>query len=70
MAGLKVPTTRALSLVIAEEDVIRDPLYNGITRVEKAAIVLRTCSSFLRFGSFQAVPEQTNPNGNTYEKML
>lgn len=41
MAGLKVPTTRALSLVIAEEDVVRDPFYNGIIKIENAAIVLR-----------------------------
>lgn len=32
MEGLRVPTTRALSLVIAEEEVIRDPMYNGIIK--------------------------------------
>lgn len=53
MYGLKVPTTRALSLVIADEDVIRDPFYNGIIKVENAAIVVRVAESFLRFGSFQ-----------------
>jgi len=29
MAGLNIPTTRALSLVIADEAVKRDPFYNG-----------------------------------------
>ena len=53
MAGLGVPTTRALSLVIAEENVVRDPFYNGVKKVENAAIVLRVAQSFLRFGSFQ-----------------
>ncbi len=32
---------------------IRDPFYNGIIKVENAAIVLRVAQSFLRFGSFQ-----------------
>jgi uncharacterized protein YdiU (UPF0061 family) len=41
MAGLGVPTTRAASLVIAEDTVVRDPFYDGRIKVEKAAIVLR-----------------------------
>ena len=51
MAGLGIPTTRAVSLVIADEDVKRDPFYNGRIRIEKAAIVLRMSESFMRFGS-------------------
>lgn len=53
MFGLDIPTTRAASLVIAEEDVVRDPYYNGQIKKEKAAIVLRVSPSFLRIGSFQ-----------------
>lgn len=53
MAGLNVPTSRAASLVIADEEVVRDPLYNRVLKIEKAAIVLRVAPSFLRFGSFQ-----------------
>lgn len=53
MAGLGVPTTRALSLVIAQEDVVRDPFYNGIIKIENAAVIIRVAESFLRFGSFQ-----------------
>ncbi len=33
MAGLQIPTTRAASLVIADEDVKRDPFYNGRVRI-------------------------------------
>ena len=33
MAGLGVPTTRALSLVIADEMVTRDPMYNGVIKL-------------------------------------
>lgn len=53
MAGLNIPTSRAASLVLANEEVTRDPLYNGVIKKEKAAIVLRVAESFLRFGSFQ-----------------
>jgi serine/tyrosine/threonine adenylyltransferase len=36
----------------------RDPLYNGNIKLERAAIVLRMCESFLRFGSLQVcLPE-------------
>mgnify|MGYP001002862892 CR=1 FL=1 len=41
MAGLGIPTTRAGSLVIADEPVKRDPFYDGRIKIEKAAIVLR-----------------------------
>ena len=41
MVGLKIKTTRVGSLVIANEEVVRDPLYNGVIKKEKAAIVLR-----------------------------
>ena len=53
MAGLGIPTTRAASLVIADENIKRDPFYDGRIRVEKAAQVLRTAKSFLRFGSLE-----------------
>ena len=53
MHNLGVPTTRAASLVICDELVKRDPFYNGHVRLEQAAVVLRLCPSFLRFGCFQ-----------------
>jgi uncharacterized protein YdiU (UPF0061 family) len=53
MAGISIATSRTLSLVITDEQVIRDPLYNGIIKVENAAVVVRVAESFLRFGSFE-----------------
>lgn len=43
MAGLNIPTTRAVSIVVTDELVKRDPFYNGKIRIEKAAIVMRMC---------------------------
>jgi serine/tyrosine/threonine adenylyltransferase len=62
MAGLGIPTTRAASLVLADEQVQRDPFYDGRIRMEKAAIVLRLSETFLRFGSL----EVCLPAGNLY----
>ena len=53
MFGLRIPTTRAVSLVLANEPVKRDPFYNGNIKIEKAAIVLRMCETFFRFGSLE-----------------
>lgn len=53
MFHLGVPTTRALSLSLSGDKVLRDVLYNGNPAYEKGAIVARTAESFLRFGSFQ-----------------
>ena len=53
MFHLGVPTTRALSLVLTGESVIRDMFYNGNPQVEQGAIVCRMAPSFTRFGSFQ-----------------
>lgn len=53
MHHLGVPTTRALSLVLSGEKVLRDMLYNGNAAYEKGAIVSRIAPSFIRFGNFQ-----------------
>ena len=53
MHHLGVPTTRALSLVLSGDKVLRDMLYDGNTAYEKGAIVCRVSESFLRFGSYQ-----------------
>src|SRR3954471_5100820 len=50
---LRVPTTRALSLVGTGEDVIRDMFYDGHPAPEPGAVVCRVAPSFLRFGNFQ-----------------
>jgi len=46
MAGLGIPTTRALALVVSDDPVYRET-------VETAAIVTRVAPSFVRFGSFE-----------------
>jgi uncharacterized protein YdiU (UPF0061 family) len=46
MAGLGIPTTRALALVTSDDPVYRET-------VETAAIVTRVSPSFVRFGSFE-----------------
>lgn len=53
MFHLGVPTTRALSLALSGDQVMRDMLYDGNAAYEKGAIVSRVAPSFLRFGSFQ-----------------
>ena len=53
MFHLGVPTTRALSLCITGDEVLRDVLYDGNPAYEKGAIVTRVSPSFLRFGNFE-----------------
>lgn len=53
MFYLGVPTTRALSLALTGDQVLRDVLYNGNQAFEKGAIVTRVAPSFLRFGNFE-----------------
>ena len=53
MFHLGVPTTRALSLSLSGDTVLRDVLYDGNPAYEKGAIVSRISPSFLRFGSFE-----------------
>ena len=53
MYHLGVPTTRALSLVLTGEQVMRDMFYDGNAKPEPGAVVCRVAPSFIRFGSFQ-----------------
>jgi uncharacterized protein YdiU (UPF0061 family) len=53
MHHLGVPTTRALSVVLTGEQVIRDMFYNGNPRPEPGAVICRVSPSFIRFGNFQ-----------------
>ncbi|MCL4134547.1 UNVERIFIED_CONTAM: hypothetical protein GTU68_044507 [Idotea baltica] len=53
MYHLGVPTTRALSLSLSGDSVLRDVMYNGNPAYEKGAIVSRVAPSFLRFGNYQ-----------------
>ena len=53
MHWLGVPTTRALSLVLTNDGVVRDMFYSGNPKLEPGAIVCRVARSFLRFGTWQ-----------------
>ena len=53
MHHLGVPTTRALSLVLTGDQVLRDMFYDGDAKLEPGAIVCRVAPSFIRFGTFQ-----------------
>lgn len=53
MHHLGVPTTRALSLSLTGDQVMRDIMYDGNSAYEKGAIVSRVSPSFLRFGNFE-----------------
>ena len=53
MFHLGVPTTRALSLVLTGEEVVRDMFYDGRPEAEPGAVVCRVAPSFLRFGSYE-----------------
>jgi uncharacterized protein YdiU (UPF0061 family) len=53
MYHLGVPTTRALSLMLTGESVMRDMFYNGNPQAELGAVVCRVAPSFTRFGHFQ-----------------
>uniref|UniRef100_A0A6T8K5B8 Selenoprotein O n=1 Tax=Hemiselmis andersenii TaxID=464988 RepID=A0A6T8K5B8_HEMAN len=53
MYHLGVPTTRALSLVLTGDEVIRDMFYDGNAKPEPGAVVCRVAPSFIRFGNFE-----------------
>ncbi len=53
MFHLGVPTTRALSLCLTGNEVMRDVLYNGNAALEPGAVVCRVAPSFTRFGHYQ-----------------
>jgi uncharacterized protein YdiU (UPF0061 family) len=53
MHHLGIPTTRALSLALSGDKVVRDMLYDGNPKEELGAIVARVAPSFVRFGSFE-----------------
>ena len=53
MHHLGVPTTRALSLIVTGDSVVRDMFYDGHPQEEPGAIVCRVAPSFIRFGNFE-----------------
>ncbi|XP_060104171.1 protein adenylyltransferase SelO-like [Heteronotia binoei] len=53
MHYLGIPTSRAASLVVSDDDVWRDQFYNGDVQKERGAIVLRVAKSWFRIGSLE-----------------
>ncbi|XP_053266078.1 protein adenylyltransferase SelO-like isoform X1 [Podarcis raffonei] len=53
MHYLGIPTSRAASLVVSDDDVWRDRFYNGNVKKERGAIVLRVAQSWFRIGSLE-----------------
>ncbi|XP_043245163.1 protein adenylyltransferase SelO, mitochondrial-like isoform X2 [Amphibalanus amphitrite] len=53
MHYLGVPTSRAATLVISDDRVVRDAFYDGRPVAERAAVVLRLAPCWFRFGSFE-----------------
>jgi len=53
MAALGIPTSRAGALVVSDDLVVRDPLYDGRMKREPAAVVLRLAPSWFRIGSLE-----------------
>jgi serine/tyrosine/threonine adenylyltransferase len=63
MAGLGIPTTRALCLTGSPLPILREEL-------ETAAIVTRTSPSFIRFGHFEHFANHASPQGIEHLKQL
>ena len=68
MFHLGVPTTRALSLVLTGEQVVRDMFYDGNPQQEPGAIVCRLAPSFTRFGNFEILAARRD--NETLQKLI
>ncbi|KAG8504703.1 Protein adenylyltransferase SelO, mitochondrial, partial [Galemys pyrenaicus] len=53
MYYLGIPTSRAASLVVSDDEVWRDQFYNGNPGKERGAVVLRVAKSWFRIGSLE-----------------
>uniref|UniRef100_A0A8C3TDY8 Selenoprotein O n=2 Tax=Chelydra serpentina TaxID=8475 RepID=A0A8C3TDY8_CHESE len=53
MYYLGIPTSRAASLAVSNDDVWRDQFYNGSVKKERGAVVLRVAKSWFRIGSLE-----------------
>ncbi|XP_016074914.1 PREDICTED: UPF0061 protein ETA_18310-like isoform X4 [Miniopterus natalensis] len=53
MYYLGIPTSRAASLVVSDDEVWRDQFYNGNVMKERGAVVLRVAKSWFRTGSLE-----------------
>ncbi|XP_070784268.1 protein adenylyltransferase SelO-like [Enoplosus armatus] len=57
MHFLGVPTSRAASLIVSDEPVLRDQFYNGNVKRERGAVVLRLAKSWFRIGSLEILSQ-------------
>ncbi|KAM6971064.1 protein adenylyltransferase SelO-like [Tautogolabrus adspersus] len=57
MFSLGVPTSRAASLIVSDEPVLRDQFYNGKLKTERGAVVLRLARSWFRIGSLEILAQ-------------
>ncbi|XP_042366425.1 protein adenylyltransferase SelO-like [Plectropomus leopardus] len=57
MHFLGVPTSRAASLIVSDEPVMRDQFYNGNVKTERGAVVLRLAKSWFRIGSLEILAQ-------------
>ncbi len=62
MFHLGIPTTRALSLIMTGEQVLRDMFYDGHPKNEPGAVVCRVSPSFIRFGNFEILTSRGDLN--------
>ncbi|XP_028290089.1 uncharacterized protein LOC114454102 isoform X2 [Gouania willdenowi] len=62
MHFLGIPTSRAASLIISEEQVWRDQFYNGSVKKERGAVVLRLAKSWFRIGSLEILTQSEEIN--------
>ncbi|XP_078686672.1 protein nucleotidyltransferase YdiU-like [Branchiostoma floridae x Branchiostoma belcheri] len=53
MYHLGIPTSRAATLIVSDDPVIRDQFYNGQPKKERGAVVLRLAKSWFRIGSLE-----------------
>ena len=58
MYALDVPTSRAATLIVSPDTVMRDIFYNGNAKPEKCAVVLRIASSWFRIGSIEILAKK------------
>ena len=53
MHALGIPSTRSASIIVSDDRVWRDLMYDGHAKQESCAVISRIARSFIRFGSFE-----------------
>ena len=58
MSFAGIGTSRAASLVVSSDPIVRDQFYNGNVRTEPGAVVLRLAQTWFRIGTLELLAEQ------------